>query len=62
LEVFEQLSGLDHQGRCEILRRMELLPVSISGEALELLCEVGEGVTHIKCLVGGSAASTVELN
>jgi hypothetical protein len=46
LEVLERLARLDDQSRSEVLRRMELLPVPLAGEAIELLGEFVQGVGH----------------
>ena len=40
LEVLQQFSGFHDQCRRKVLRGMELLPVPVRGETVELLCEV----------------------
>jgi hypothetical protein len=41
--VFQQLAGFDDKRRRKVLWGMELLPVPVLGELVELLCKVARG-------------------
>jgi hypothetical protein len=54
--MLEQLPGFDNERRREILRRMELLPIAVLREAVELSGEALQGIVHGKCVTSSMTA------